>query len=75
MDQSLHVRDNRIQVVDHQGNSPRLEFSYDNVFSNQHEFIKSSFNRVVAPLIKQTEQGESTMVIFGGLQSLKLNEF
>ena len=52
-----------------------MEFNYDNVFSSQHDFIKSSFSKVVAPLIKQTVEGESTMVVFGGLQSLKMNEF
>jgi hypothetical protein len=74
VDRTLHVFDNKIQVIE-PGKAAPLDFTYDNLFSNQHDFIKSSFNKVVSPLLKQTEQGESTMVIFGGLQSLKLNEF
>lgn len=74
LDASIQASDNRIQIVD-QGKAPRVEFAYDSIFNNQHEFIKSSFSKVVAPMIKQTINGESTMVIFGGLQSLKMNEF
>jgi hypothetical protein len=73
LDNSIHLIENKVQVAEH--GRPRTEFSYSNVFSNQHEFIKSSYGKIVAPLVKQTAEGDSTMIVFGGLQSLKLNEF
>ncbi|KAJ1422553.1 hypothetical protein B484DRAFT_420893 [Ochromonadaceae sp. CCMP2298] len=69
----VQEREHKIQFVDKE-NTP-LEFSYDTVFNDQHDFIKSSFTKCIYPLIQPTIRGESTMVLFGGLQSLKMDEF
>ena len=73
VDNSMQVFDNTVQVADN--GRARTEFTYNSIFNNQHEFIKSAYGRIVSPLISKTANGDSTMVVFGGLQSLKLNEF
>lgn len=54
---------------------PKQEFPYDIMYNTQHEYAKSSYLNVIAPLAKKTIHGESTMVVFGGLQSLNLQNY
>lgn len=45
------------------------------MYNAQQEYAKSSYLTVVAPLVKKAAHGDSTMVIFGGLQSLNLTNY
>lgn len=54
---------------------PRQEYSFDVLYNTQQDYAKSSYLTVVAPLVKKAVHGDSTMAIFGGLQSLNLSNY
>eukprot|EP01042_Synura_sphagnicola_P017677 gene17677-22349_t len=54
---------------------PRQEYSFDVLYNTQQDYAKSLYLTVVAPLVKKAVHGDSTMVIFGGLQSLNLSNY
>jgi len=74
MDNYLSI-DDRYVFVDDPDSQQRHAYQFDNLYLNHHEYMKSSYRHTVAPLVQQTIEGESTMVVFGGLQSLRANEF
>lgn len=53
----------------------KLEFHYDFVYANQHEFAKSAYTYNLAPLVRDALRGENNMIIFGGVQSLNMHRF
>jgi len=73
MDSNLSI-DDRYVCVDDPDSQQRHAYQFDNLYLNHHEYMKSSYRHTVAPLVQQTIEGESTMVVFGGLQSLRANE-
>jgi CRISPR/Cas system-associated protein endoribonuclease Cas2 len=64
-----------ITCENHREFNQKLEFHYDYVFSNQHEFAKSAYNCNLQPLVRDALRGESNMIIFGGVQSMNMNRF
>ena len=73
-DETFFVNENKILINESNAQSV-LEFSYNNVFSTQTDYIKLSYNKTVAPLVRRAVDGESTMLIVGGPQSLNWSEY
>lgn len=73
MDTGVRFDEKTVQMFD---NASRAEeFNYTKVYADQYDFAKTSYNTSIAPLVKRTIGGDSTAVLFGGIQALKINHF
>jgi hypothetical protein len=68
LDENLRIKGNSVQFNDLTTNQ-KITFNYNKVFADQQDFAKASFNTSISPLVKQTIEGDSTMVLFAGVHN------
>jgi hypothetical protein len=53
----------------------KTDFHYDQVYTSKEEYLKQSYAVSVEPLVRNSIEGNSTLVIYGGAQTQKLTPY
>lgn len=73
-DDSISNDGNTLSVLDSSSHQQHV-FEFDQVYTDEQKFNLQTYNSFVFPQVQQAINGESSMVVFGGSQSFRLNQF
>lgn len=70
-----NVRISKTGIVFSSKDQSQYDFPYDQVYTNRQEFIRYAYSTSVSPLVQNAIQGESVMMVFGGVPSSDINQY